>query len=123
MEQVINVTDLQRRAGEYVNQAAAGREPIVVESNGQPKEALISLDEYPELRRAHARAASSANLLWRIAGVGASGRSDVSERVDEILTAEIDAQRGWSAAHGGAVQYRLSVRRGGQQRPESRART
>lgn len=102
MEQVISVADLQRRAGEYVDRAAAGSDPIIVESDGRPRSALIGLDAYSELRRAHAQSTGGASFLLSIAGLGASGQTDVSERAEEILSAEIDPQQGWSAGRGTA---------------------
>jgi len=100
MAEVISVADLQRRAREYVDRAAAGSEPILVESNGQPRAALIGLDAYAEWREAHARAISGAAFLLSIAGLGTSGQADVSERAEDILAAEIDPQQGWSSGRG-----------------------
>jgi prevent-host-death family protein len=100
MEEVISVADLQRRAREYVDRAASSSEPIIVESDGHPRAALIGLDAYARLSRTQGRSIGGADFLLGIAGLGASGQADVSERAEEILEAEIDAQEGWSAGSG-----------------------
>ena len=100
MAEVITVADLQRQASEYVDRAASSSEPIIVESDGHPRAALISLDAYARLSRTQGRSMSGADFLLRIAGLGASGQADVSERAEEILGAEINAQEGWSTGSG-----------------------
>jgi len=56
-----------------------GLTPLVTEGSDQP-------------------AVGSAFLL-SIAGIGASRETDLSERDEEILATEIDAQRGWGLSH------------------------
>jgi prevent-host-death family protein len=98
MERVISVADLQRQAGEYVDRAATQHEPIIVESGGQRKAALISMEDYSELLRRqteHRRAQHGVEFLLSIADLGNSGHLDISECTEEILATEIDPQRGW----------------------------
>jgi prevent-host-death family protein len=47
----ITVAELQGQASEYIDQAAGQHEPIIIESDGQPRAALISIDACAELQR------------------------------------------------------------------------
>jgi prevent-host-death family protein len=50
MTRAITIAELQSRVGEYIDRAAAQREPIIIESDGQPRAALISMDDYDKLQ-------------------------------------------------------------------------
>jgi len=50
-----------------------------------------ALEEYLARHRPRRR-------LPSFVGIGDSGRSDISERIEDILTAEIEPETGWSAS-------------------------
>jgi hypothetical protein len=52
--------------------------------------------EAVRLYAAQPKKVSGVSFLLAIAGQGASGESDVSERAEAILVAEIDPVRGWT---------------------------
>ncbi len=54
-----------------------------------------------EMYLAQPRKVSGVSFLLSIAGQGASNESDVSERDEEILAAEVDPIRGWRVERSG----------------------
>jgi len=65
-----------------------------------PDEALVELASFLEYLRYKASAQqreenAGADFLAAVAGLGASGEEDVSERDEEILSREVGPIRGW----------------------------
>lgn len=51
MEVQITMTELRQSLGKLVNQAAFGKDRLVLMSHGQPKAAIIGVDELEQLRQ------------------------------------------------------------------------
>jgi hypothetical protein len=83
-----------------MNASIADRQKLIEMVNTLPDEVLAELAnfiDYLHYKTTHPKEPenSGSAFLLSIAGLGASGESDVSERDEEILRTEIDSVQGW----------------------------
>lgn len=88
MQQIVGVTELQRKFRSFFDQVVTKRTPIVLTRGSRPEAVLIPYDEYLRLQ-----ALSESEVLARFDQVWARLAEANAEFSDEEIAADVEAAR------------------------------